>query len=297
MKGVHVPIDQHPLKAERHWQVWTEIVFISICHQTNWDRLHSRIIEISSTDLPELFPSSLCNMDSRRFNKLFLPGLDVERTRGAERLKILRELGKHACDWPKEYKTSWTSSAEVRLSGQGGVYAWLDHLPVFAEDPIKKKARVLVHQLLRYGLISVADPEHIAPAVDYHIMRLYARTARVRPRDDESGEILQVNGKSLPKRVTDLRRAVEEAMYYTAMGAEIRIDELNHIEWQIARSFCIRIGPRCNGEPLSEKPIDTTVSRLSCQLGGKCPLVLNCQGIRDPKLREIVDPRSIKSYY
>jgi hypothetical protein len=185
----------------------------------------------------------------------------------------------------------------MRLSGETGFYAWLNNIPVFAEDPVQKKSRVLVHQLLRYGLIDVIDPQNIAPAVDYHIMRLYVRTARVRPIGETLRERLNEGKKVRIEIVTSLRRAVEEAMHYSSVCAGIRIDELNHIEWQIARSFCVRHQARCESGPLPEKPIDQVVANLSCKSGGGCPLAIGCQGARDPQLRRVVDPQSLRSYY
>jgi hypothetical protein len=287
----------HPLKAERQWQIWSEIVFISICHQANWDRLHDRIIDIASKDVCELQPSELCKLTSKRFIELFANGLDPDRLKVKERLKLLRELGRKALGWPNGVGLSWLNDEHVSLSGHEGIYSWLNNIPVFSADPIQKKARVLVHQLLRYGLIKVTDPEHISPAVDYHLIRLYVRTARVRPANDEWEQRLKEGGKARVEPVTALRRAVEEAMYYTATGAELRVDELNHIEWQIARSFCLRENPRCYAGPLIEKPVDSTVSALSCKTGCTCPLRMECLGARDAQVREVLDPQSAKSYY
>lgn len=297
MQGARVPVTPHPLDAERHWQIWSEIVFISICHQANWDRLHDRVLDIASKDLCELQPSNLCKLSSKRFIDLFADGLDSDRMKVKERLKLLRELGSKAISWPHGEGLSWLNNERVCLSGKDGIYSWLNNIPVFAADPIQKKARVLVHQLLRYGLISVTDPENISPAVDYHLIRLYVRTARVRPVNDEWDQRLKEGGKARVEPVTALRRAVEEAMYYTATGAELRVDELNHIEWQIARSFCLRQEPRCNTGPLIEKPVDNAVAELSCKAGCACPLIAQCVGARDAQIREAIDPQSARSYY
>lgn len=297
MKGAKIPVTTHPLKAERHWQIWCEIVFISICHQANWDRLHDRIIDIASNNLDEIQPSKLCKLSSKRFIDLFAQGLDPDRMDVEERLKLLRGLGKRAVSWPTGDGLSWLNNECVGLSGKEGVYSWLSNIPVFAVDPIQKKARVLVHQLLRYGLISITDPEHISPAVDYHLIRLYVRTARVWPESEEWEQRLKEGGKARVEPVTALRRAVEEAMYYTATGAELRVDELNHIEWQIARSFCLRQEPRCHVGPLIEKPIDNAVAELSCKAGCACPLRTECVAAHDAQFREVLDPQSVKSYY
>ncbi len=298
LSGVHVPEIEHPLSVERKWQIWTELVFISICHQTNWDLLHNRIIEIASNDMFQLHPSRLRKMDRKQFNLLFTPGIDENRMRSGERTRILQCLGELAIEWIETGDVPLFKDVEMQLSGNHGTYHWLNQFPMFAEDPVQKKSRILIHQLLRYGLISVADPENIAPAVDYHLIRLYVRTARVRPVQTALIEQLKKGEGMRIGHVTALRCAVEEAMHYSAAGAGLRIDELNYIEWQIARSFCVRQQARCTLGPIPEKPIDKVVASLpSCKAGIGCPFVAECQGSYDSGLKQIAEPPTIKSYY
>jgi hypothetical protein len=87
-----------------------------------------------------------------------------------------------------------------------------------------------------------------------------------------------------------------EAMKYSAASAGIRIDQLNQIEWQIARSFCTRRNPRCDGPFLPERPIDPELECLAQRVHG-CPIRSDCRGATDPELRSIVDPRSASPYY
>jgi hypothetical protein len=297
MKGANVPVSEHPLKAERHWQIWSELVFISICHQANWDRLHDHIIEIAASNPTALEPSRLSDLRTNEFVGLFAPGLDPSRMRVNERVKLLQGLARTSVNWPNADGLLWLGTQRVTLSGQAGLYHWLSRIPVFAEDPVQKKSRVLVHQLLRYGLISVADPKHISPAVDYHLMRLYLRTGRIRPVNEDWDQRLKDGGKARVEPLTALRRGVEEAMYYTAVGAGLRVDQLNHIEWQIARSFCVREEPRCSAAPLREKPVDAGVAKLSIEAGCGCPLRVECLGARDPYLKELSDLQSVRHYY
>lgn len=286
----------HPLKSERHWQVWAEIVFISICHQANWYDLHDRIIRIAQDNIGILHPRNLLSLTPKEFKIIFGPGLDEQRMRAGERVRILQELGACLPNWPVEGEQSWLSDCCVKIEGPGGLMAWLKELRVFSDDPLQKKPRVLIHQLLRYGLINVIDPGSVRPAIDYHIMRLYVRTGRVIPITEEAFERVRQEEVARVEFLTHLRRAVEEAMWHTAVGSGLRMDHLNHIEWQIARSVCIRSGARCKMGPIPEKPIDESLARLAASQGG-CPLSTYCQGYRDPELRSIVDPRSVRPYY
>jgi hypothetical protein len=296
LQGVEVRNLVHPLNSERHWQIWAEIVFISICHQANWYDLHKRIIEIA-IDNPEILrPSSLLSLTPKDFKFIFGPGLDEQRMRAGERVRILRELAQCLPNWPTEGEQGWLKNGSINIEGDCGIMPWLNKFRVFSGDPLQKKSRVLIHQLLRYGLINVKDPENVRPAVDYHIMRLYVRTGRVIPVTEEAFERVRQEEVARVEFLTHLRRAVEEAMWHSAVGAGLRMDHLNHIEWQIARSICVRSGARCRIGPIPEKPIDEALVSLAASRGG-CPLATYCQGYHDPELRSIVDPRSVRPYY
>lgn len=184
----------------------------------------------------------------------------------------------------------------LELGGPSGLYSRLDSIEVFSADPLRKKARILAHQLVRRGLVKVSDEKSLAPAIDYHLIRLYVRTGRVVPAAHDMYSALSGGRTMRIGAVTRLRQAVEEAMWHTAEGAGLRMDELNHIEWQIARSFCLRVDPRCLGEPLAEKPVDVPLAELSASKGG-CPASHWCVAFGSSWRRQLQDPRLARSYY
>lgn len=94
-----------------------------------------------------------------------------------------------------------------------------------------------------------------------------------------------------------MRAAVELAMMHTAVGARMSIADLNHYEWQIARSFCVRPGARCNGPMLPEKPVDPPLAILSDSDGGGCPFRHVCRGASEPAMRTLIEPKSNSEYY
>jgi len=294
MRGAAPPVDVHPIGHSRALQVWSEIVFVAICHQANWDRLYSRVLAIVARDPEWLSPAHLAELQSGVFREAFGAAFDDERLRVSERMGILRDLGRNALDWPNG--VTWLNGP-VTLSGDSGLYRWLERFRCYSEDPLQKKSSVLIHQLLRYSLINVTDHESIGPAIDYHLMRLYVRTGRVLPMQSDLITRLQEWRTARVEFLNGLRESVKEAMYYTALGAGLRIDQLNTLEWQIARSFCVRERARCNEGALIDKPASETVIMLSQLAGGGCPLSINCRGARDELLRSIKDPKSAKSYY
>lgn len=284
-----------PTIAARMADIWREIVFVSICHQTNWDRLHEHVLQMSRTHSQYLSLEFLRQLDAAQFVRLFAPGIDENRLRTRERLGFLRSLAQSVPEWP-DRSARWLGPGRVSLAGESGLYAWLSRIQAFAEDPLQKKSRVLVHQLLRYGLIEVEDEHSILPAVDYHLMRLYVRTARVSPCSPEYLQRMVSDSTARVEFHFHLRQAVEEAMQWTQTTSGLRMDHLNHVEWQIARSYCTRMEARCHLEPLETKPLDD-LARAILQTPRQCPLAVDCMGCCDERLRNVRDPKSAKGFY
>src|SRR5689334_19557181 len=92
IKGLKPAPLSYPVNLDRHWQIWTELVFITICHQANWDKLHERFINIAAHDFCSLLPENLLNLQPKKFDELFGEAFDPTRLRRAERLTLLRNL-------------------------------------------------------------------------------------------------------------------------------------------------------------------------------------------------------------
>jgi hypothetical protein len=286
----------HPLRLSRSWQIWTELLTVSICHQANWDKLHAIVLDLAATEPSQIEPRHLTQISGGDFRRMFGGAYDANRIRTTERVRLLRATAEEVETDEDGPNFEWLPAGSVRLGGEFGLYDRLQQIEAFRGDPLQKKSRILVHDLLQYQLISVADPENIAPAIDYHLIRLYVRTGRVFPVRIELLDRLTDQGTPRVEFHTDLRAAVEEAMTYSAASAGVRIDQLNQIEWQIARSYCTRRNPRCNGPFLPEKPIDLELECLAERVHG-CPVRCDCRGATDSELRSIVDPRSASPYY
>ena len=83
-------------------------------------------------------------------------------------------------------------------------------------------------------------------------------------------------------------------MYFTASAAELPILDLNQLEWQVARSFCERHGPRCEGPPNPDKPCDEAVLALAPNLA--CPFSALCGGADDARLARMMEPQLSGKY-
>src|SRR5262249_60455831 len=77
-----------------------------------------------------------------------------------------------------------------RLHGPDGFLLRMDRFQAFRGDPLRKKTNVLVHEIVRDHIVDFEDSARIAPAVDYHIMRLYLRSGRVFPLHRETVNLL-----------------------------------------------------------------------------------------------------------
>jgi len=283
-----------PLGPEQ--RLWAEIVFVAICHATNWDRLHAHIIGVAVHDPHALTVGALRDLDAARFREVFGDGFEAEPGDVARRVRILRDLGAVGARWQEGGWLSRVTNEPVMIGGPEGLYARLAEASCFAEDPLAKKPRVLAHQLARLELIDCGDPENLAPAVDYHLIRLYLRTGRVRAGNRQLADRLRSGTGVRMPQLTRLRMAVEEAMWYTAAGADLRMDWLNHIEWQLARSFCTRDHPRCNQTPIISKPLDAVALQVVRSKSG-CPLAGRCAGQHEIELTTLVEPQLSASFY
>lgn len=291
LKGAPEPPAAEPLAPSRDESLLAEIMAAAICHSTNWDRLRQVIsARAAETDI-FANPSSLSAISLADFQRLFGDAFSASngiRARHAIITDTATRIGRG-----EPFALEDILTRPVRLSGRGGLYERLGQLPAFGRDPEAKKARVLIQELCRGGLIVPSDKDAVRPAIEYHLIRLYMRTERVLP-PDQTDERLQEGATFRAPVIMSLRRAVEEAMFITASAAELPIYHVNQIEWQIARSFCERSGPRCVGPPRPDKPCDESVLSL-CE-GLACPFVSICDGPRNARLASLVEPQLSTRY-
>lgn len=285
LQGVELPRVDHELADDPAGAVFFEFLAAAVCHSTNWDRLRSHLLTIAC--VPGQFtPARLADLSYDAFIAEFAPAFpeanDLSRRRAmfATVARAFAE-GTVPLDGKAIALETW------HLSGHDGLYAAIDTLEPFRADPHRKKTRILVQQLFRYDLLHVTDPEHVQPAIEYHLVRLYLRTGRV----VHSGVGLPSSGYKRAgdvRSVTALRAAVEEAMHYTAAAADLPVSDINEIEWQIGRSYCERGVPRCAGPHRPDKPVASEIAKIA---SGSCPFSDTCDAPHSEKIAQIVEPR------
>jgi hypothetical protein len=142
-----------------------------------------------------------------------------ERIRSKERAALLRDVGSTIGHRFKGKPEKILEGTGRQLHGPDGFLRRMDYFQAFRDDPLRKKTNVLVHEIVRDRIADFKDSARIAPAVDYHIMRLYLRSGRVFPLHRETLDLLKQNSMPRPRLVKLLRQSVSEALSLTAMYA------------------------------------------------------------------------------
>jgi hypothetical protein len=236
LRGVELSPAVHPLASDPGRAVLFEFLAAAVCHATNWDRLRSHLVSVALEG--DFDASSLSKLTGAQFEHLIGPAFGSAKD-AVQRHELFTSVAAALASPRSPLAYRALRARPQQLAGPSGLYELLDALPTFQSDPQRKKTRILVQQLYRYRLVHFVDPEHVRLATEYHLIRLYLRTERV-----EHAEGLEFAAESSRasdvRSVTALRLAVEEAMHYTAAAAGMALPDLNEIEWQIARSFCVR---------------------------------------------------------
>lgn len=264
--------------TEKSKQDQTAALFhlVGICNRLNWDFVLGPLAA-EMWELTDGFSSkSLESIQERTFKKAFGAyrrddgGLNYKR-----RLESLRTIGRYI----RDHNSVQQILNSDKVLGESGVASVISRVPIYNEDPLLKKCNALLHELVRRNLISVSDPQEIEPAIDYHIMRLYLRTGRVMILDDDVSKRLQERRRVRIEVITQIRKAVADALKYTAWLANVSVSSLNDVEWAFARRACRRDQVWCS----------------NCI--AKCPLDQVCPSAYLSVKRMVTEPDSKHGHY
>lgn len=278
-------------------QLAFKTLFISICHQMNWDVLQGALATWL-LPAPDQRLEEFAATPASQIRELLKSYPKQERVRARERASSLRDTAISLQGLMKLDGPLTQLMKEPRLEGPGGFYDIIGRIPAFRGDPLDKKARVLAHDLYREGIMRFADPENLKPAVEYHLIRLYLRTGRVFPTHPAVFE--ELIGQPHPARtrlVMLLRSTVDQAMRDTAFYAGLDIATLNYLEWQLGRAICVSElnrswHPYCVAAPKEELPFD--VRRL---VDNACPYATGCRALEDRGYEWFNEPQFEKAIY
>jgi hypothetical protein len=264
------------------------IVLSAICHQINWDFLSERLSPLF--DAKECDARDLSTTTAREVGAWLAGYHRPERIKSKERAALLRDVGATIVRKFEGKTENLLKGSGRRLHGPDGFMERLDHFQAFRSDPLRKKSNVLVHEIVRDGIANFDDSSKIAPAIDYHIMRLYLRSGRVVPLHPETLDLLKKDSVPRPRLVKLLREVVSEAVSLTAFYANMSVPEVNSLEWQIGRDVCDRSRPKCSGGNVS------IAARFGLANDG-CPYAGFCRAFADKEWRLLREPDLKKSFY
>ncbi len=293
LKGLKFPREEAPWSnLPKGQQFLFKILFISICHQFNWDFLQENLFRAFSKNIENLEPWAK-NFSSKEIESILTKYPKQERVRAQERSKIIRTTAKKLYD--NEYFISLIRkhNPKVCLNGASGFYNQLQKIPAFRADPLMKKSAVLVHDLFREEICIISDPEEMIPAVDYHIQRSYIRTGRVFTDKRSVIEALKDRTDRRVRLVQLFRKNVSEAMSLTSFYSGLSIADLNYAEWQISRNICTKNKPFCSARLLGDLP-----SEFYDIEEKKCPFYGSCRSIDDANYEKmLLHPAYSKNFF
>ncbi len=267
-------------------QLAFKIAFVSVCHEFNWDFMQNTLAEhLLVGDGVDLVDGVL-HIDARALTNWLADYHKPERIRASERAAFLRNVAQKLCENYDGDAAKLLEESNSYIAGKDGFIARLDIFDAYGKDPLRKKSNVLIHDLVRENIVRFNDEENIAPAIDYHIMRLYLRTGRVVPTTIEVVEELKGRPRPRSRMVSLLRKAVSEALRQTAFFSRLTVPDVNYIEWQLGRAICTKDCPGCQPECCSAEIADD-VRRL---YSGLCPYLDFCEAYANEEWRALREP-------
>jgi hypothetical protein len=283
--------------AARSAQFAFKTLFISICHQMNWDVLQSALADWMLPEPDRRLPE-FANTPAGQIRALLQHYPKQERVRANERAAILRDTAAQLQQLMAPGGAFDRLIEQPRLEGRDGFYDIIGQIAAFRGDPLEKKMRVLAHDLYREGIVPFADPENLRPAVEYHLIRLYLRTGRVFPTHPAVVE--ELIGEPHPARrrlVMLLRGAVDQAMRETSFFAGVDIATLNYVEWQLGRTICVSELSRTWHSYCLSAPKGDLVHDVRQLVGRGCPYAMGCRALDDRGYEWFNEPQFEKAIY
>ncbi len=220
---------------ERKKRMKMLLYICAVCHNINWEYLCTQFIQKLDSWSSGLDEAKLMSIEERDVEAFFLTYPKKHKVDAKRRAKMIRML---ATELAKRESFFDQISNASSLIGEKGVLSILNALPVFSEDPLHKKSNLFAQLLIDLDIVHVDDEERIEPLVDYHIIRLYLRTGRIRVLDETLKQKLMARQVVTVEEVTSLRFEIAEQIKRFCVKYNKKISELNTIDWNVAREHC-----------------------------------------------------------
>ncbi len=196
------------------------------------------------------------------------------------RTMLLKDLGLKLTRLYRGKVLNLISESRGKLySLRGG---FIDRLKTFRayEDPVEKKAFLLVKFLERRGLFKPIDVENLHVPVDNHLVRIAFRLGIVKLDGEIVKKILKGVEFSLEEDVI-IRLTVRKAYKLISVKTDISPLILDDFLWSFGRTCCVKPLPNCT----------------NCTGFKHCPFLEICDAFLNKVDRSITEHKFIKTWY
>jgi len=131
---------------------------------------------------------------------------------------------------------------------------FLRQIPGYMADPLAKKATLLAVILgaRPEQFLTISDPEHIEPIVDYHMMRVSLRTGLVRIHDADLQRRINDRMWVDPPEELAIRQATGRAILGLVEQSGCSVAAIDGLFFKTGRAHCVETEvPRCHECPLA----------------------------------------------
>ncbi len=161
------------------------------------------------------------------------------------------------------------------------------------EDPIGKKAFLLVKFLERRGLIKIVDENNLEVPVDNHLSRIALRLGLIRV-DEKTLKRIREGDEFTESEDYAIRARVKEAFKLVSAYSGIKPTILDDFLWLFGKTCCNKHYPVCiYGCNKVKCPLLNIIG--NCY--GTCMFISICRAKRDPKLQMLPEHKFTKTWY
>jgi hypothetical protein len=282
---------------------------VAICHQTSpidsvplqgmigdklyrgWDYLKEMFELISMRNNDILTPQYWRQITGKQLLKWF--GTNLTDPDG--RARLLNDMGHRMIALKFNYLLDIAEACKlIVLNGEPCILNTLSEFDAY-RDPVRKKSYFLLSLLENNGLITFVDRENIGPPVDYHEVRGHLRIGTVVIKDDILLDKI-LHGKEVSQEEdVMIRSAVHDAILSIRNLVEtITPSVLHYLFWNVFRSHCSRLAPKCAFEKTGLPDRYLHLSNEIAQV--HCPFVLECNSF-EKKDFSLVEHSCKTDYY
>jgi hypothetical protein len=173
------------------------------------------------------------------------------------RAQLFRACARRLIDHHGGDAAALLDSAHGRLGGPGGLFALLRQFGAY-EDPLGKKANLLVKILMREDLFHPLDPEAIDSAIDPVLMTMALRSGLVVCKDASVATGLAAGAQLDGYQIAVLRDLTRDAMRAVSEQSGVSLDRIDDLLWSYGRK-ALRLATPLDPEAAVHSELDSNV--------------------------------------